>query len=116
MTNNKHRDFVMSFSRLICVKLIALAGAQTTEPSMRFLKMKPATVIVLSGAFVLSAVSLAAAVASTKLLHKTHHAHRLAIAAAPQQQAWQWEAPKNCGMRYYGGPKGGLWPAPCPGK
>jgi hypothetical protein len=81
---------------------------------MRILKMKPAFAIALAGAILVSAVTVSYAVGGSKKIHKAHRSHAYTAVAVVSEP--QWQAPANCGMRYYGGPKGGLWPAPCPGR
>jgi hypothetical protein len=80
---------------------------------MHILKMKPAAAIALAGAFLVSAITVGSALGRTKV-HKAraHKLKNLAVVSDPPIL----QAPANCGMRYYGGPKGGLWPAPCPGR
>jgi hypothetical protein len=64
---------------------------------MRFPKMTPASTLALAGAVIL-AVTVGTAVS----IAKTHHKWKTVAVS------------RVCGMRYYGGPKGGLWPARCP--
>jgi hypothetical protein len=73
-------------------------------------KMKPA--IALASAILVSAVTVGNAVDAIKKIHKTRHSHTLTtVAAVSEPEA----SPATC-WRYFGGPKGGMWPAPCPGK
>jgi hypothetical protein len=79
---------------------------------MQILKVKPAYSIAIVGTLLVTAVSIGAAVGSTKSIHKKH-AHRLTSVVAVSAPLSASLPPINC-WRYYGGPKNGLQPAPCP--
>jgi len=75
--------------------------------------VKQALAIGLAG--VLSAVTAAGAIAKVHKGHKSDK-YTVAIASKSYASARTEEAapPAKICWRYYGGPKGGMWPGPCP--
>jgi hypothetical protein len=84
---------------------------------MRFPKMKPAAAIALAGMILVDAVTIGTAVGRTNTHKAYRHKHRIVtVAVTPDPEPVVYWGPSKCGLRYFGGPKGGLWPAPCPGR
>jgi len=87
---------------------------------MPFLKINSPSTIALTAAALVVTVSIGTALGSTKRAHhKAHRTHKIAKTTAVAEPWFTFTfafTPLTCGMRYYGGPKGGLWPAPCPPK